>query len=150
GDLSVAAVREHGGVLAHTISMVEDVTARRRAALEREQYHDALVELARRDVIYSGEAGAAWRVITEAATRTLALARASVWLYTGAAAGIRCADRFQSGSGTHDSGLECLEKDYPAYFAALREDRIIAAHDARRDHRTAELSARYMTPSGVT
>jgi len=150
GDLSVAAVRNSDGTLEHTVSMVEDITARRRAAVDRERYHHALVDLARRDVIYAGETGTAWRTITEAAARALGVARASVWLYTGASSGIRCADLYQAGSGTHEGGRELLERDYPAYFNALREDRIIAAQDARRDPHTAQLTPAYLAPQGIT
>src|SRR6185369_12973177 len=38
----------------------------------------------------------------------------------------------------------------PRYFAALEENRTIAAHDARTDARTSEFTENYLTPLGIT
>jgi len=40
--------------------------------------------------------------------------------------------------------------DYPTYFASLRKQRAIAAHDAHRDRRTREFSESYLSPLGIT
>jgi PAS domain S-box-containing protein len=148
GDLSVAAVRGPDRALDHTVSIVEDITARRLAATERERYQAALVELAHRDELYSGDADAGWRAITETAAGTLRVERASVWLYTGAT--IRCADLYEATPRRHSGGTELVRSEYPTFFHSLETERAIAVEDARHDPRTREGVAGYIVPSGIT
>ena len=95
-----------------------------------------LVELAKRPEIHGGVLDAAMREITEAAARTLEVARAGVWFYTADRKSIRCVDLYDRRSDTHASGAELRASTYPTYFRALETERAIMAHDANRDPRT--------------
>lgn len=76
--------------------------------------------------------------------------RASVWVYNEERSTIICLDLYKRSLDTHTSGIELHAVDFPAYFGALKSERIIAAHDANTDPRTCEFSASYLTTLGIT
>jgi signal transduction histidine kinase len=84
------------------------------------------------------------------AADVLEVERSSIWLYTEDRQKIRCVQLFEVSRGQHSSGIELSERDFPSYFAALRSERSIAAHDAMHDPRTAEFSESYLKPLGIT
>jgi PAS domain S-box-containing protein len=134
-----------------------DITERKRAeeslkASERRlrKQSTALLELATNNNLTCGDLKVAIQAITETATNTLDLERASIWLYKPEKLGIICLDLYERSSDRHSSGIELLSIDYPKYFQALQTERIIAAHDAHTDLRTNEFSLNYMTPLGIT
>jgi GAF domain-containing protein len=92
---------------------------------------------------------AAMETIAEVAARTLGVERASIWLYDHDRSAIECVDLFLHGSGKHEHGTVLHAEHYPAYFAALDEDRTIAASDARTDPRTSEFRDGYLEPLGI-
>lgn len=116
----------------------------RREQKLREQ-QAALAALARSEG--GGSSGLA--PVTETAARMLDVARSSVWLYNADRTAIQCVDLFLRNERAHESGVELFAKDFPGYFAALREERTIAAHDAHRDPRTREFSESYLSPLGI-
>ena len=129
--------------------VVEELGAAREVgAVLRHQNH-LLLELARHDAIDAGDLGRGLAAITAAAAAGLGCERASVWLYTEGGRCIRCVDLFLRSSGAHEFGLELFARDFPRYFAALAEDRTIAAADAHTHPATAEFSAVYLTPLGI-
>ncbi len=66
----------------------------------RKQSH-VLVDLGKRAAIHSGDLSGALREITEAAGRTLAVERVSVWLYNDARTHIRCVELFELSANRH-------------------------------------------------
>ncbi len=121
--------------------MTEAATHAQRASI--------LLDLARSPNVGSGNLAEALREITEAASRALDVARASIWLYSNDKREIRCIDLYLTEAGSHTSGVVLLARDYPGYFNALTENRTIPAHDAHSDPRTREFSAGYLTPLGI-
>jgi len=67
---------------------------------------------------------------TEAAAEAIDVARAGVWFYDEERTKNVCADLFERGPSTHAAGVELMAPQFPAYFAALRTERTIAADDA--------------------
>lgn len=114
------------------------------------RHRTTMVELARQQTLHSGELEVALRQITEASARSLEVARVSVWLLHEDNSILRCADLFELAAGKHSSGLELNVRDYPQYFSALEEDRVIAAEDAQNDPRTAGFRETYLKPYHVT
>jgi PAS domain S-box-containing protein len=110
----------------------------------------ALSEHARTPSLSGLKAEDAFRRITEVAAETLEVSRASIWFYNDAGDAIRCVDLFEEEGKKHSQGLELAARDYPAYFAALAEERAIAANDARSDPNTREFTPHYLTPLGIT
>jgi len=109
----------------------------------------ALTEHARSTPLVEKDLQAAFGEITEIAANTLELKRASIWLYRGGEV-MHCVDLFEQNEKRHSSGVELQQRDYPSYFAALGEERAIAASEARTDPRTREFAAAYLEPLGIT
>lgn len=126
----------------------EDVQGRGRELLGT--YHKTLVDIAKDEGLYKDESKAAFEKITEAASRALDVQRVSIWFYLADRVGIRCEELFDGKQGAHSEGMELAATDYPAYFRAMAEGDIIAAHDAHTDPRTREFSASYLTPFGIS
>jgi diguanylate cyclase (GGDEF)-like protein len=109
----------------------------------------ALLALVRDWPRYERNREAAFAAITETASHTLGVARASIWLRAPDRDGLVLADLFRRGDGEHARGAVILASDYPAYFEALEREEIIAAADVRTDPRTAELRAPYLGPLDI-
>lgn len=90
------------------------------------------------------------KIATETVARTISVERVSVWLLVRHGRAIRCIDLFERSGSRHSAGVELAMSDYPTYFAGLRQQRAIAAHDALRDRRTREFSESYLSPLGIT
>jgi PAS domain S-box-containing protein len=112
--------------------------------------NETLVQLARSEKLAAGQWMEMLGDVTEVAARALETERASVWLYDEQHSRLRCANLFELSAERHSSGAELAAENYPAYFAALREEHTIAAHDARSDPRTQEFASSYLTPLGIT
>lgn len=111
--------------------------------------HVTLMHLARSESLGRGDVEATLRELAAAATAFLGVARSSVWLYDADQTAIQCMELFVSAAGTHERGVELFAKDFPAYFAALKTERAIDAHDAHTDPRTREFSEPYLAPLGI-
>lgn len=109
-----------------------------------------LTRLARSRVIFSGDFEAASRELTEAASETLDVERVSIWMFNAERNAIKCVDLFQRGLCSHSHGTEIRASEFPGYFKALQQARVIAAHDAHHDPATMEFSASYLTPLGIS
>jgi len=109
-----------------------------------------LLELAKSQSIYEGNFSEALREITQMASCTLNIERVSVWFYTEKRTKLNCVNLYEFTSNRHSQGLKIAVTDYPNYFKALENDRVIAVYDAHTDPRTTEFSASYLTPFSVT
>lgn len=154
-DFSLKAIEVGGRKV--ILASVRDVTERKRAeeaTQEEEQrlrlQQATLVQLARLTPLEHGDKGGTFREITESAARTLQVERVSVRLLEGPDTKLCCRDLFELSAGCHSEGQELAMADYPDYFAALQDNRVIAAHDARTDPRTHEFSKRYLIPLEIT
>lgn len=116
--------------------------------LERQNL--ALGEQARNPALRGDDLGIAFRTITETASRTLGVSRTSIWFYQRDDAAIHCEDLYDHPRGTHTKGAILREGDFPSYFRALSEGRVIPAHYARSDPRTRESAEIYLKPLGIT
>lgn len=144
---SPLAGAEDGHLCAFVVDAADEPGRDIEATLRRQNH--LLLQLARSDAIDGGALERALPAITEAAAAGLGCERASVWLYSPGEASIRCVDLFRRAAGAHEAGLELFSKDFPRYFAALAEDRTIAASDAHTHPATREFSQVYLTPLGI-
>src|SRR5262249_11521266 len=113
-------------------------------ARRREQ---VLFELAKRN---KADVAETFRAITEAAAVALDVERTNIWRLVPDGNAIVCEDDFVRSQSRHTAGDILEARDYPSYFFAIAESRVIAAHDARADARTRELSTRYLEVHGIT
>jgi PAS domain S-box-containing protein len=89
------------------------------------------------------------RRILEAVAETLQVERVSMWRFDADHSAIYCVNLYRRQEACHDCGTRLARTDFPAYFAALERERVVAAHDARRDPRTAEFDAPYLQPNHI-
>lgn len=135
------------------VSLVRDISERVRTEEQICEHQNqlkrqnlALGELSRSNVWERQGLKAAFRQITEAASQALDVERVSIWLFDKERTKIICQDLYERSSNQHCEGAELKADDFPAYFAALAEDRAIAAHNAHTDPRTREFSTDYLMP----
>jgi len=136
------------------LSVVRDITERRQAEEEQKrkteqllQTQSALMQITKMPV---GDFDEHLHKITEIEAKTLDIERVSIWWLSSDYSEIICADIYDAISGNHTSGDRLKRSDFPRYFQALDENRTLAAADARTDERTAEFTATYLIPLGIT
>jgi len=111
------------------------------------RYQRVLLKLAKMD---NSDLHSALKKITEADAKTLGVERVSVWHYSEDRSEIICKDLYKLSENIHESGLRLKTQDYPNYFLALEESRILAANDARLHPCTQEYTEGYLKPLGIT
>jgi GAF domain-containing protein len=146
---SITSGAPQGDVMAEIDRIAQALEERRRVEERLRRSHGALMTLARSPSIATGALETSLPEITETASAVLDVARSSIWTYNADQTSILCLELFVREQRTHESGVELGSATYPLYFRALREERVIAAHDAHTDPHTAEFSKGYLTPLGI-
>lgn len=148
-------VLEQGEITGAVVNFV-DCTARKRLEEERSQraarllqQQSALIGLTQSRLFQSSPLMATLQHITEVAAKTLAVERISVWRYTDDRTAIQCVDLYILSRDRHLSEVTLQVASCPSYFQALATSHIIAADDAQRDERTAELAG-YLSKIGIS
>jgi len=136
------------------LGVSSDITSRKEAEdlLERRgeqlfRHHTALRELAasgRSDLRTSLER------ILRSASATLGIERAGVWLLDADRAALRTECVFDRGRLLDEPVRVLAAADFPAYFRALNEERVVAAEQVATDPRTAALSETYFARNAIT
>src|ERR1700742_3115771 len=109
----------------------------------------ALAMLMRSDALRRGDVGAALQLVNEVASQVLRVERASVWRFDTDRRALTCWYLFESAPKRHTAGGTLEARQFPRYFAALAEERTIAAVDAFGDPRTREFTESYLAPHGI-
>jgi len=91
----------------------------------------------------------AWKALTEATAKTLAVRRVSIWLLDAKRERLILQDLYDAKTGRHASSLTLEAQQYPAYFQALRWSRAIVAPDAATDPHTKEFADAYLVPLDI-
>jgi PAS domain S-box-containing protein len=146
--------RDRSGNIAGVVGIVRDITEHE-AAEERRQREaariilrqNALLDLAR---IQQDDFEPTLRKILESDAEILEVERVSFWNFTPDRRAIVCALLYRRGDRTFEKGLRLEAKDYPRYFHALEESRVVAAPRAYSDPRTSEFTDGYLEPNGIS
>lgn len=117
---------------------------------ELQRQNEVFIDLAQRLSDNWGNLEASLQHITEAIGRALPVERTSVWIYDDDHTKIECLDLYEQTHDQHSKGVELEATDYPAYFNALAQGRIIVAHDAHTHEHTHEFSESYLAPLGIS
>lgn len=148
------AIPAPGGVGLQVLAVSTDITERKCAeeALRQRTEHlirkqTTLHELARLNAESLDQVIAH---ITAGAARMMNVARVGLWLFDGTESAIVCRHLYADGETACGTGTRLAAADYPRYFAALAEGRVVAVADARHDPRTSEFTDGYLVPLGVT
>jgi diguanylate cyclase (GGDEF)-like protein/PAS domain S-box-containing protein len=112
------------------------------------RFQGALLDVAKRGTADPDES---FRRLCESSSLTLDVERVGVWLFSPDHREIICRCLYTKSKGTLESpGTVIRAKDYPRYFVALEESRVVPATDASRDPRTSEFTESYLRPLGIT
>jgi|GEM_PF-1783066 len=157
GDFGCGPIRDAEGRVAQIAVGAIDITERKqaqeemRAANERQtRQATALLELTQAFALRQLDTGALKREVTEIAARTLEVERVAIWHYDRNRRDLVCQELFERTTQSHSSGTVLPADKLPSYFRALEAGNVIAATDACRDPRTAELAEVYLRPAGIS
>ncbi len=120
------------------------------ASNEFEKFSKSLLNIIKNKEIYSATYGDSFNAITEEASNTLNVARASIWMFSENRDSIYSADLYEKCKDNHSKGGLLFKKDCPNYFEALNHGRFINANNAHSDIRTHELSLNYLKAHGIS
>lgn len=137
--------RWHGIVT--DISQHMQMETRRRA--HRELYQQTVVDLAKNPEVNGADQQRAFQIITETLSATMPVQRASIWLYNNVRNAIECVNLYDAGEQNHSAGIVLAQRDYPNYFEAIKDGRLVIANNAHTHPATAEFSEGYLKPLGI-
>jgi hypothetical protein len=125
------------------IQMLEELRAR----MERfKKYGEVLLELSKMEFTTLEEV---LERIMRLDSESMGVERVSVWLFNSDRSEIICRCMYRRSEKTFEEGQVLRAEDYPSYFRALEENRIIAAEHAVTDPRTSEFADSYLKPHGI-
>src|SRR5262249_30205204 len=93
-------------------------------------HRKALAALMHSSELSSGDVAGALELVTQVAARIMRVERASVWRFSEDRTALVCASLFERTAAVHKKGERLQSASYPSYFAALDDERSIAAADA--------------------
>ncbi|HKY64096.1 MAG TPA: ATP-binding protein [bacterium] len=111
------------------------------------RYQPVLLDLAKSDW---RDLGRSLTKITELDAHSLEVQRVGIWLFNPERSAIVCEELYLLQEDQHLRGTVLYAKDYPRYFQALEESRILPAEDAVNDPRTSEFAEGYLKPQGIS
>jgi signal transduction histidine kinase len=117
---------------------------------KRNAYESARLRLARLRVHGGASLRKVFQEATTLAARTLDVDRVSIWLFVDDRAAIRCFELYERTHDEHTEGTSIRRSDFPCYFHALEDRRVIVADDARHHAATRELTDTYLLPLGIS
>ena len=88
-------------------------------------------------------------MITRQCALTLSASQASVWVPNEDESVLRCISVYSADLDSYEQGAVLSGEMVPTYLSALRNARVVAAHDAFEDPRTSELTSFYLKPLDV-
>jgi PAS domain S-box-containing protein len=139
------------------VLVVRDISHQKRVEREREQTEGllrriktGLSELAESPEIYNGNLEQAFQTITRVAGVFLCVERVSIWFFTENRSTLQCAKLYQFTTQEYSQGTVLAATAYPRYFRELETEQPVVADDAQHDSKTAEFTASYLAPLGIT
>ncbi len=144
-DLLVLPFRQNGRQLFHTLFHPAPEKLHRADSIH---FEAALFELARTSDKSLSESLAR---ISRVAAHTLSVARVGIWFFTDDDTAIEQHVLYELSSDRSSvQKLKQYAADYPAYFTALRERRVLPVVDGCSDPHMSEFCASYLRPLGIT
>ncbi len=113
-------------------------------------FEGARLALARLDVSSADTLRDLWLQLAQIATDALRIDRIGLWVLVDENRALRCKYLFQRSGNQVFQGAVLREQDFPAYFRALQERRVLPAADAAASSLTGELYDAYLKPLGIT
>ena len=90
-----------------------------------------------------------FRLITEQDSEVINVAQVGIGFFNHDNTEIVCRDLFIKAEKAHETGHSLKTCDYPHYFKAMENSRILAANNSLSDARTCEFAESYLKPKGI-
>ena len=141
--------------LAEMNQTLEKQVEERTAQLERSRRqlianNQALIDLSKNKVLTQGDFLAACQKINEVVSQTLEVLQVGIWLLDDAHTLIRCVDCYRLTKDEHTQEIELLAADYPSYFQAWKNSRLLVIDNVNLDPRVKDLLEEYLIPLGIS
>lgn len=145
---------EEKNKLQKVVSIISDITERKLTEIHEQEkinqmlrYQNALLQIAK---MKSENFISAIQKTLEIDANTLNIERVSFWSVSEDISEIYCQDMYLRSKSKHEKGLILYAKNYPYYFKAIQEGRIIAVSDVYNDIKTFEFSNDYYKPNKIS
>ena len=153
GEFRTSPLFDNGKIVGK-FGIAQDITERKKAEQTLQEtlkrvlrQRAAIVTLAKEEF---PDFDSATKKITEIDSKTINVNRVSIWLFNEDNSAIVCSDLYKRDKNEHEKGAILSVKNYPKYFKALEESRVIAANDAQSDPCTSEFLEDYLSVLGIT
>jgi len=154
--LTVTAIRNAHDEITGYLGLAIDITDRKEAErvlraseLRLSQQKQAVVDLAHAQRDASGNLATLIRTTTELLCKALDVNRASVWSINSDLTEINCLDLYIDDKNLHEAGAALPYSANPAYFEALKHERVIVANDAVTEPATSKFAVDYLVPNNI-
>jgi len=111
--------------------------------------NEVLVHQCHNELFYAGDIENGSKILTKEVVDTLAVDRASIWLYDDSKNSIICQQLYIKQEDAFYKDLTLYKKDFIEYFNALIVNPIIVAHDAETHPATSCFTENYLRPLGI-
>jgi len=153
-DLSISEIEFNGqrsfiGTVRDISQRKQDETTIRETSARLKHQHKVYTSLSRLVGARGLALDDAIRMITEDATRALAVGRASIWQLRNNSRQLYCLDLYEAEKQSHSNAMILNNDDYPVYFKTLEQKHVIDASNAYADYRTAGFADSYLQPLGI-
>lgn len=116
----------------------------------RPAFEDARLQLARLHVLGGARLREVWVQLAQLVAATLQVDRIGLWVLIEDGRALQCRYLLQRSNNELFQGVVLRAQDFPNYFAAMEERRVISVSDAFHAPVTAALRSAYLEPLGVT
>lgn len=123
------------------------ILSRREQQLRKQQ--NVLFDLTKDKAINQGDFIVAVQNITRTGSYALNVERVSIWLFNKNKNVLHCLDLYQKSLHLHTEAEVLTAVEYPSFFEALSENRIIAVEDVQDDDIFRELVTSYCKPFNI-
>ncbi len=110
---------------------------------------DTYVALSKDEQIWGYDLASGLRHVARACANAVGVSRASIWQLQEDYSTLTCLTLYREDTDQYEQGLQLVAHQFPRYFAALANDRVIAANDAQSDPRTREFTELYLKPLNI-
>ncbi|WP_339671953.1 EAL domain-containing protein [Dasania marina] len=101
-------------------------------------------------VVAANDIDKAIHYINELVSKTLGVEGCGVWLSDKETNDLACVDYYECSDNRHYVHVGYKQEEYPRFFKALKNEKTIAANDAKNDSRTSEFLAKEQDVYGIS
>lgn len=110
---------------------------------------DTYIGLSKTEQVWQVGLDNALRYILHTCAHVMGLERVSIWQLSADQSELICLCLYRTVDAEYEQGTILSARQYPQYFKALSQDRVIDASDVRKDPRTAEFNKDYLIPLDI-